>query len=197
MKTEAEASFTETQFEFETEQIIEIRDPEIDVERVMARIRANIARRRAEGAYEEDLDAIAAEVFAGVVSESSATESGEGVLALTLSQLDSQWMIREQPFVSRAPILGSLIVAVRNLWNWMSTKWYVQSLFQQQVGFNALAVRAFHEMNTEHRLLAERFKQLEEQHKALIKSNLQLRSELEELTGAELPAYELEGTEQD
>lgn len=41
------------------DQIIEIRDPEVDVEAIMARVRENTARRRAEGVYQEDLDAIA------------------------------------------------------------------------------------------------------------------------------------------
>jgi hypothetical protein len=149
------------------EQIIEIRDPEIDVEQVMARIRANVARRWAEGAYQEDLDAIAAEVYAGIVTEHPAVASEGGVLALTLSELDAHWMIREQPFVSRVPILGPAIVAVRSFWNWMSTKWYVQSLLQQQVAFNALLVRALHEMDAEHRVIAERLQRLEELNAAL------------------------------
>ncbi len=148
--------------DLELEQIIEIRDPEIDVEQVMTRIRANVARRRAEGAYQEDLDAIAAEVFAEVVSTSQISGIAGGKVALTLSELESHWMIREQPFVSHVPILGPLIVAVRNLWNWMSTKWYVQPLLQQQVGFNALTVRALQEVSAENQLLAEQVLRLEE-----------------------------------
>jgi O-antigen chain-terminating methyltransferase len=144
------------------EQIIEIRDPEIDVEEVMARIRANVARRRAEGAYQEDLDTIADEVFATVVSARPADEIKAGILAVTLSELESHWMIREQPFVSHVPVLGALIVAVRSLWNWMSTKWYVRPLLQQQVLFNALVARAFLEMSTEQQVLAEKMQQFEE-----------------------------------
>mgnify|MGYP001815574980 CR=1 FL=1 len=161
----------ETQPDLELEQIIEIRDPEIDVEQVMDRIRANVARRRAEGAYREDLDAIASEIFAEVLPEGTSSESEGGVLALTLSELESHWMIREQPFVSHVPVLGHLIVAVRNLWNWMSTKWYVQPLLQQQVGFNALAVRAFHELSVENRLLSESVQRLEEQVQKLTEEN--------------------------
>ncbi|NIV37864.1 MAG: hypothetical protein GWN58_53165, partial [Anaerolineae bacterium] len=90
----------------ELEQIIEIRDPEIDVEQVMDRIRESVARRRAEGAYREDLDAIASRVFSEVVPESTTADGEGGVLALTLSELESHWMIREQPFVSDVPVLG-------------------------------------------------------------------------------------------
>ena len=162
---------TTNQPDLDLEQIIEIRDPEVDVERVMDRIRANVARRRAEGAYQEDLDEIASRVFAEVVPETMDQDRAGGVLALTLSELESHWMIREQPFGSRVPILGPLIVAVRNLWNWMSTKWYVQPLLQQQVGFNALTVRAFHELSTENRMLSEGLQRLEEQVARLTEEN--------------------------
>jgi O-antigen chain-terminating methyltransferase len=160
-----------TKPDLELEQIIEIRDPEIDVEQVMDRIRANVARRRAEGAYQEDLDAIASRVRSEVVPDSAVSDGEGGVLALTLSELESHWIIREQPFVSHVPVFGSLIVAVRNLWNWMSTKWYAQPLLQQQVGFNALVVRAFQELNVENRLLSENLQRLEEQVERLREEN--------------------------
>jgi O-antigen chain-terminating methyltransferase len=158
---EQEPSLLETQPQLDLDQIIEIRDPEIEVEEIMARIRANVARRRAEGAYQEDLDAIAQEVFSQVVlADSEREQANEPGTAQTLAELDTHWMIREQPFVSHVPILGRLIVLVRNLWNWMSTKWYVRPLVQQQVGFNALAVRALRELNAEHQFLAREVHEL-------------------------------------
>ena len=195
MKEGQDIPLAQTETDLELEQIIEIRDPEIDVEQVMDRIRANVARRRAEGAYQEDLDAIASEVFAGVVPESTAVDIEGGILALTLSELDSHWMIREQPFVSRVPILGPLIVAVRYLWNWMSTKWYVQSLLQQQVGFNALTVRALHEVNIEHQLLAEGMQRLEEQYEKLEEKNRQLSMQIGRLQEPESPPHNSESSE--
>lgn len=195
MKEGQDIPLAQTETDLELEQIIEIRDPEIDVEQVMDRIRANVARRRAEGAYQEDLDAIASEVFAGVVPESTAVDIEGGILALTLSELDSHWMIREQPFVSRVPILGPLIVAVRYLWNWMSTKWYVQSLLQQQVGFNALTVRALHEVNIEHQLLAEGMQRMEEQYEKLDEKNRQLSMQIGRLQEPESPPHNSESSE--
>ena len=186
-----------TQPDLELEQIIEIRDPEIDVERVMDRIRENVARRRAEGAYQEDLDAIASSVFAEVVPETVDDDRASGVLALTLSELESHWMIREQPFVSRVPVVGPLIVAVRNLWNWMSTKWYVQPLLQQQVGFNALTVRAFRELSVDNQLLSERVQRLEEQVQKLREEYDLLSVANAQLQGSGSPHNELESSDRD
>ncbi len=42
----------------------------------------------------------------------------------------------EQPFTSTMPLLGPAVVRVRELWNWMSTKWYVRPLVHQQNEFN-------------------------------------------------------------
>lgn len=44
--------------------------------------------------------------------------------------------IREQPFVSHAPIIGPLIIRLRYAWNWMSTKWWVLPMVAQQNRFN-------------------------------------------------------------
>ena len=45
--------------------------------------------------------------------------------------------VREQPFVSHAPLVGPLLVRLRQAWNWMSTTWYVRPLTAQQNQFNA------------------------------------------------------------
>ena len=154
---------SQVQPELDPEQIIEIRDPEIDVEAIMARIRENVARRRAEGAYQEDIDAIAQEVFAEIISSPVVEEiaTGEGLEPI-LAQLNKAWMIHEQPFVSNVPVVGPLIVALRNFWNWMSTKWYVGAMFQQQTNFNALTVQAVREIRAEHQALGNRVHSLQE-----------------------------------
>lgn len=145
------------------DQIIEIRDPDIDVEEVMARVRANVARRRAEGAYQEDLDAIAREVREEVMAFAAAEDrAGRRSLVLTLAELDARWQLKEQPFVSGLPILGRLIVAARSAWNWMSTKWYVRPLIQQQSEFNSHAVRTLREVIAEQQMLADRVERLED-----------------------------------
>ena len=58
------------------------------------------------------------------------------------AELRSKCQLTEAPFVSSAPVVGPLVVRFRRLWNWMSTKWYVRPLVQQQNEFNALFVRS-------------------------------------------------------
>jgi hypothetical protein len=148
----------------EPTEIIEIRDPEVDVDALMATVRDNVARRRAEGAYSEDLDAIVDEVRAASIAEqafTSAVAGGGRDVAATLTELNAHWMVREVPFASNAPIVGPVIVAVRNAWNWMSTKWYVRPILQQQVGFNALVVHALNESVARQQGLSERVSQLQ------------------------------------
>ncbi len=137
--------------------VIEIRDPEVDVEAIMEQIRERIAVRRAQGAYREDVDALAAEIFRPAARSDTGRAGG---LDTTLSELNERWMIREVPFRSRAPVVGPLIAGFRNAWNWVSTKWYVRAILQQIVSFNALVVRALSEANLEHQTLATEVRQL-------------------------------------
>ena len=61
--------------------------------------------------------------------------------AQSLIELEAAQIIRERPFVSKVPVLGRFIVAVRDLWNSVATKWYVRPLIQQQTDFNIQVVR--------------------------------------------------------
>jgi hypothetical protein len=142
--------------------VIEIRDSEVDVDALMAQVRANVAKRKAEGAYQEDLDAIAQQVFTEVISADPLTlqPTGSG-LAQTIQELHQRWPIQEPPFVSHAPVVGQAIVAVRNFWNWMSTKWYVRAILQQLVGFNGLVIRGFQDVRAEQQQLDSRIQALE------------------------------------
>ena len=56
----------------------------------------------------------------------------DAILAVEAAQT-----VREQPFVSHAPLVGPLLVRLRQAWNWMSTTWYVRPLLAQQNTFNA------------------------------------------------------------
>jgi uncharacterized small protein (DUF1192 family) len=145
-------------------EIFEIRDPQVDVEALMRTVRENVARRRADGAYSEDLDAIADEVFAqAMAGQVTSLIAGGDVhdLAASIAELNARWMVREVPFTSNVPLFGPLIVAVRKAWNWMSTKWYVRPIVQQQVGFNALVVRALNESMAIQKELTEKVPQLQ------------------------------------
>ena len=69
--------------------------------------------------------------------------------ALT-DELEDLWEIREHPFSSRVPIIGRWIVAFRNLWNSVATKWYVQPLLSQQSQFNGTVVRALLQLHAQY-----------------------------------------------
>jgi len=78
-------------------------------------------------------------------------------------ELLSLWEVRERPFASQVPLLGRWIVAFRNLWNSVSTQWYVRPMLSQQVQFNGAVVRALLQLHTNYwdddallTLLAER-----------------------------------------
>lgn len=68
------------------------------------------------------------------------------VLNRRIVDLESKMEVREQPFISNAPVIGPLIVGFRTLWNWMSTKWYVNPLIQQQNEFNVTMTQTLREM---------------------------------------------------
>lgn len=55
----------------------------------------------------------------------------------TMSWLHNRWTIEARPFRSDVPVLGPLIVKLRQLWNRISTEWYVRPMIQQQTEFNA------------------------------------------------------------
>lgn len=60
--------------------------------------------------------------------------------AARLDLLRRKAKLSEPDFTSGAPAIGGLLVGVRRLWNWMSTKWYVRPIIEQQSEFNELAV---------------------------------------------------------
>jgi hypothetical protein len=92
------------------------------------------------------------------VGQGSVPESERsGAVALTLltdlnklqdrvADIEARQDLEEPPFVSPVPVIGRLIVWMRSAWNWMSTKWYVRPLIQQQTNFNAAAVQAWTDM---------------------------------------------------
>jgi hypothetical protein len=63
-----------------------------------------------------------------------------------IAELESKMLLKEQPFTSRTPVVGPMIARLRTVWNWMSTKWYVLPLIDQQNEFNATVTRTLHEL---------------------------------------------------
>jgi hypothetical protein len=67
--------------------------------------------------------------------------SGDRELSLQIDDclklLADQWSVTPQPFVSKKPYVGQLIVAFRTMVNNLASRWYVQPILEQQVAFNA------------------------------------------------------------
>lgn len=154
-------------------EVIEIRDETVDVDTLMALIRDRATQRRNLADPAPDLDATTRLVFAEAgatpAAEIDASLAAPAPIAAPLDQeilpalrdLNAQWMIREQPFTSNTPLIGPLIVKVRDAWNWMSTKWYVRPLLQQITAFNLTVVRAFRDVEAEQSRVAEHIRELE------------------------------------
>ncbi|MCI0396449.1 MAG: hypothetical protein L0332_19480 [Chloroflexi bacterium] len=75
----------------------------------------------------------------------------------TLNQLQTKWEVQERPFVSHAPLVGSLIARLRTAWNNVAARWYVRAILQQQNDFNLLVVRQFYEVQAQHRETLARY----------------------------------------
>jgi len=76
-------------------------------------------------------------------------------------ELESEMIIQEQPFQSRAPLIGPLIVWLRTAWNWMSTKWYVSPLVQQQNELNMALIQMLRELVVSTETVASAMKDLQ------------------------------------
>jgi len=142
--------------------ILELRDPQLDAIKLQETVAANLARRRAAGAYREDLDSLARSLLGDRPPIFEEMHSSPATLRGLLAELEAAWTLQEQPFVSHVPFFAPLIVAVRNFWNWMSTKWYVRPILQEQMTFNVLAVRAIAEVATACQQLERRLQAVEE-----------------------------------
>lgn len=61
--------------------------------------------------------------------------------------LQKKAQVVERPFGSQTPLVGPLIVRFRELWNSVSTKWFVRAIVQQQNEFNDLVVRRVNDLD--------------------------------------------------
>lgn len=50
----------------------------------------------------------------------------------------SRWELKEKPFTSSVPVIGGLIVGIRNAWNSVAAKWYIRPIVEQQNQYNRL-----------------------------------------------------------
>ncbi len=61
----------------------------------------------------------------------------------------NQWELVERPFSSSIPVLGPLVVGIRNAWNSVAAKWYVRPIVEQQNDFNRLFAELIDHFNTQ------------------------------------------------
>jgi GT2 family glycosyltransferase len=63
------------------------------------------------------------------------------------SPLRGRARVEPRPFSSDLPALGPAIVAARTAWNWVSTKWYLAPILEQQNRLNAELVEALERLD--------------------------------------------------
>lgn len=89
-----------------------------------------------------------------------------------VTDLESKMLLKEQPFVSHAPVIGPLIIRVRYLWNWMSTKWYLLPLIEQQNRYNMAVTQTMRETLTTMEGLLAQVQDLQVRHSQLQEKTL-------------------------
>jgi O-antigen biosynthesis protein len=131
----------------EREWLARIAGPEAEVmQRVYRQAIANLeeiwSARSRHGNFTIMLASKLEALAATAVPESAYAKDSYGETTARAALLQQKWHVREQPFISKVPGLGSLVVAGRTLWNNMAAKWYLRALVQQQNEFNFLLVQA-------------------------------------------------------
>ncbi len=80
--------------------------------------------------------------------------------AAGLAEMRAKAELRAQPFISNAPLIGSLIARFRSAWNNVASRWYLDHFMSQQNKFNQLVVQQIEVYEV---LLREQLELLEEQ----------------------------------
>jgi ubiquinone/menaquinone biosynthesis C-methylase UbiE len=120
-----------------TDNTIEIRDDNINVEEIMRKIQENIRRRQVAGELPPDPDSLIASA-----SGCSNTEVSQESLPYDLSYISSNWDIHNNSFFisSHHPYFGKLLVKGRQLVHG-EVRRYVDPMISRQSEFNASTVR--------------------------------------------------------
>jgi hypothetical protein len=125
-------------------EIIEIRDPKLNKTDLLKRVATQM-----EGKVIPDFGTIGPEKLRHTAANAASPEEGkesgnhEAFIDLMLSH-----QLEEPEFSSEAPIIGPWIVRLRQMWNWMSTKWYVLPIIKQQSEVNGQVAILLLEMET-------------------------------------------------
>jgi len=142
---------------------LEIRDPEVDTAALALRLAKGVSRRRKAGAYGSDVATVGPESLhlgRDMPMKGSVPAEFPG-LHESVVELIACGHLHEPDFTSRAPIVGRLIVAVRRLWNWVSTKWYVRPILAQQSDVNARTACLLNDLAQWQQMQAQRVLELE------------------------------------
>jgi hypothetical protein len=105
-----------------------------------------------------------------------------------MDELEQKWAVQERPFVSHTPIIGRLIVAIRTVWNNISTRWYVLPLLQQQNEVNRLLVNQLQEQWQ----MLEMLEMLEMLHSRLIAQSREQSEMIHDMAAMQLQLRQLQ-----
>ncbi len=119
---------------------IEIRDKEIDVKKIMKKIRDNIRRRREERG-EVDVEDLEREAYAGDSSYNTQSD---------IDSINANWNIENKTYRinSHRKILGPFFITGRKLVH-EEVRRYVDPIFWKQNEFNARTVRILNHLSKE------------------------------------------------
>jgi hypothetical protein len=94
--------------------------------------------------------------------------------------LQKMAQVQERPFSSTLPLIGPIVAGFRQLWNSISTQWYVRPLLEQQNQFNQILVARLQEL--EARLISQdqELSALTQDHGELTAQVIQLTRRLQE-----------------
>jgi len=131
---------------------LEIRDDEINVEEIMAKIRENIRRRQAAGELPPDPDSVI-----GSPSNCHGDESEDAIQG-DLSYINSNWDIHNNSYFisSHHPHIGKFLVKGRQMVHG-EVRRYVDPMISRQTEFNASTVRIITRVSQQYRNLESSF----------------------------------------
>jgi hypothetical protein len=134
---------------------IQILDPAVDTTLVHARLARALATRQ----YLQNVSQIGPQKLQETVKDIpfSSTEN----LNRLMIDLLAKEPLHEKPFTSTVPVLGPAIVAIRTVWNWISTRWYVLPIMHQQIQINQQMLIVLNELAQRQEVDAQRIAELE------------------------------------
>ncbi len=97
-----------------------------------------IIKARGEDEHYSNFQAAVSRLLHAALSKDSTTPLS-GMDSSIQKELSERQQISEFEFKSEVAVLGSAIASFRQIWNDVSTKWYVRAIIQQQQSFNELA----------------------------------------------------------